>query len=123
MKQSPTTTIMVVGEDASFCYLIQRYIKESAYRVLSTCLNESALALAQQEQPIAIILEVGRPDTSGWELLRMFKMHPATCDIPIVLCSWMDEAERGINEGAAVYLRKPVLFDDFQAALIDVGKQ
>ncbi len=115
--QSHTDTIMVVGDDPSFCYLMRRYVSKSAYNTVFAYLGEEALATAQQEKPVAIVLEVGRPGTLGWQVLRALRENPATRDIPVVLCSWLDEEERGLEEGAGVYLRKPILYEDFVAAL------
>lgn len=117
INQSRSDTIMIVGDDPSFCYLMRRYVTKSAYNTVFAYLGEEALAMAQQERPAAIVLEVGRPDTLGWRVLRALRENPATRDIPVVLCSWLDEEERGLEEGAGVYLRKPILYEDFVAAL------
>ena len=121
MNEAATATIMVVGDDSSFCYLMRRYVKKSAHQIVFAYLSEDALALAQREKPAAIVLEVGFPGTMGWEVLRALRADQVTCDIPVVLCSWLDEEEHGLEEGADVYLRKPILYEDFSMALADIG--
>jgi CheY-like chemotaxis protein len=113
--------IMVVGDDSSFCYLMRRYALKSAHPIVFAYLGEDALALAQRENPAAIVLEVGLPGTMGWDVLRLLRAHQATCNIPVVLCSWLDEGDCSLHEDADVYLRKPILYEDFLAALADVG--
>jgi hypothetical protein len=39
----------------------------------------------------------------------------------VVICSWSDEKERGVLEGASVYLRMPILYGDFLEALNTIG--
>jgi len=113
--------IMVVGDDASFCYLMRRYALKSAHPIVFAYLGEDALALAQRENPAAIVLEVGSPGTMGWSVLRMLRSHQATCHIPVVLCSWLDQEDNSMAEDADVYLRKPILYEDFLAALAAIG--
>ncbi len=121
MNQASTGSIMVIGNDAHFCYLMQSYIRESASQVLVTSLLDDALALASREQPTAIILEIDNPGNEGWYLLRGLKAGSLTCRIPVVLCSWLDEQKRGIEEGAATCLRRPILYKDFISALTSLG--
>jgi len=120
MNQTPAT-IMVIGNDSHFCYLMRRYVKKSAQRTVFAYLGEDALALAQREKPAAIVLEVDLPGTRGWDVLRALKADPATCHIPVILCSWLDEKERSKEEGAEAYLREPILYEDFLTTLTDVG--
>lgn len=123
MDQATGATIMVVGNDSSFCYLMRRYAKKSMHRVVFAYLGEEALALARREKPAVVVLEVGRPGTMGWSVLRALRADQVTRDIPVVLCSWGDEGEQGLEEGADVCLRKPILYEDFLTALTDVGIQ
>ncbi|HQE93896.1 MAG TPA: response regulator [Anaerolineae bacterium] len=113
--------LMVVGDDASFCYLMQRYAQKIAYPVVLVHFAEDALGIALQETPVVVIVELDAPGGKGLEILNALKAHPVTRPIPVILCSWTEEAEYCLDEGAALYLRKPILYDDFQAALTDVG--
>ena len=112
---------MVIGNDAHFCYLIQSYIRESSRLALITSLMDDALALARREQPTAIIMEIDHPGNLGWYLLHELKSEMTTSCIPVVLCSWLDEKKRGLEEGAAAYLRMPILYKDFISVLTEIG--
>ncbi len=113
--------LMVVGDDASFCYLMQRYAKKAAYPVVTAHFAEDALGMALHQTPVVVIVELDTPGEKGLQILNALKAHPLTRAIPVILCSWTEEAAHCLDEGAAVYLRKPILYDDFQAALTDVG--
>jgi CheY-like chemotaxis protein len=121
MDQATGATIMVVGDDSSFCYLMRRYAKKGTHRIVFAYSGEEALTLARREKPAVVVLEAGRPGTMGWSVLRALREDQITHDIPVVLCSWWDEEEQGLEEGADVYLRKPILYEDFLTALADVG--
>jgi CheY-like chemotaxis protein len=111
------STIMVIGNNAHFCYLMRRYIRKSMFQPLFSTVGEEALALAQQERPAAIVLEVDRPGTSSWQILHLLKGYPDTRNIPVVLCSWQEDAQYGLQEGASACLRMPILYEDFKAVL------
>ncbi len=118
--------LMVVGDDASFCYLMQRYARKAACPIVLAHFAEDALDIALHETPVVVIVELDAPGDKGLAILGTLKTHPSTSHIPVILCSWTDEAEHDAlwnsdDEGAALYLRKPILYDDFQAALSEVG--
>ena len=110
-------TIMIVGDDADFSYLMQRYVRRGGYRMVVAGSDEDALALACQNRPAAIVLEADLPGAPGWDILQALKGDQTTRDIPVLICSWSDQEERSLMEGAAGYLRKPVLYEDFLVAL------
>ena len=118
MAASPVPTLVVVGDDASFCYLLERYAKKSDYRAVSVHSHEDALSTTLRESPVAVILELDLPKGRGWKAYHALKHHPETCEIPVILCSWSDETERGLDEGGTVHLRKPILYDDFLEVLL-----
>lgn len=117
MNQSTNNRVMIVGGNAHFSYLMQRYVRASEHQILSANLGQDVLALARSEKPVAIVLEVDRPETIGWYTLRALKADPETDMIPVIVCSWLDEEVRGRAEGAELFLRMPILYADFGAAL------
>ena len=70
---------------------------------------------------MAIVLDIALPGMNGWEVLRALRSNMSTSDIPVVMCSALEEAEHGREAGADGYLQKPVLYQDFRSALMDVG--
>ena len=117
MNQSINNRVMIVGGNAHFSYLMQRYVRTSDHQVISANLGEDVLALARREKPVAIVLEVDRPETIGWHTLRALKADPDVGGIPVIVCSWLDEEALGRAEGAYIFLRMPILYADFGVAL------
>ncbi|HOU12036.1 MAG TPA: response regulator [Anaerolineae bacterium] len=113
--------LLVVGDDASFCYLMQRYAQKAACPVVTAHFADDALDIALRQTPLVVIVELDTPGDKGLHILNALKAHPLTRSIPVILCSWTAEADPCLDEGAALYLRKPILYDDFQTALADVG--
>jgi DNA-binding response OmpR family regulator len=117
MDQTTNNRIMIVEGDSHFSYLMQRFVRTSAHQIILANLGDDVLALAKCEKPAAIVLEVDQPETSGWRNLRALKADLEVRRIPVIACSWLDEEARGLAEGADVYLRMPILYTDFGAAL------
>ena len=123
LDQTAKKLIMIVGRDSHFSYLLQRFVSANAHRVLPVNLSDEVLSLARCEKPVAIVLEVDAPGAVGWKTLRILKSDPETGRIPVIVCSWLDESARSLIEGADVYLRMPILYKDFGAALAAILKQ
>jgi CheY-like chemotaxis protein len=123
MNLTDKNKIMVIGGDSNFCYLMQRYASRcflpamSAHLIISGNLGKDALVLAQRERPSLIVLEVAPPGIMGWNTLHLLKQNPTTRNIPVMICSWLDEEEKGLKAGADIYLRMPILYEDFETAL------
>lgn len=113
--------LMLVGDDVSFCYLMQRYAQQGACPLMTVHFAEDVLSRVLAETPPAVILELDFLGGRGWEVLNVLRTHPEARRIPIILCAWADDAERSLDEGVALCLRKPILYADFRAALAEVG--
>jgi len=114
---------MIIGGDSHFSYLIQRYVKRSARKIISANFGEDLLALARFQQPVAIVLEVEMPETIGWRILRDLKADPDVSRIPVIVCSWLEEETLALTEGADTHLSMPILYADFEAALESILKK
>lgn len=108
---------MIAGGDSHFSYLMQRYVRRCAYKIISVNLDGDLLALVKRKKPVAIVLEAGLPETIGWQILRTLKEDPDVGRIPVIVCSWQNEEVRAMAAGANTYLRMPILYADFESAL------
>ena len=68
-------------------------------------------------KPFAITLDIMMPNTDGWTLLTELKSDPATRDIPVIVCSILEQADKGFSLGATDYLVKPILEEDLVHAI------
>lgn len=117
MDQTSNHRIIVAGGDSNFSYLMQRYARKCAHKIIYANLDEDLKSLAKSQKPVAIILEVDRPKTIGWQLLQDLKVDHETGAIPVIVCSWLEEETLALDQGANAYLRLPILYSDFEAAL------
>jgi len=100
--------LLAVDNDPAFVDLIRRYLSHQGWDVVGASTADEALEVARTREPAAVLLDVVLPDRDGWELLLDLRRQVATQQIPVVVCSALDEGEVARSLGAAAYLRKPV---------------
>lgn len=112
-----STTILAIDDDPQVIQLYERYLSDSGYQVVPLTDPSKILEYAQEIQPFAITLDILLPEHDGWQLLQDLKNDPETKHIPVVICSILEDAEKGRKLGANDYLTKPILKDDLMRAL------
>lgn len=117
MSQVSSERILIVSRDLNTSYLLQRFVRTSDRAVIPAIHSDDVLSLARCEKPTAIVLEVDAPETAGWRMLRSLKADPETQRIPVLICSWLDDTTSGLREGADAFLRMPILYEEFSAAM------
>jgi signal transduction histidine kinase len=90
----------------------QMHLNDQGYAVRAITELEQAVNKARQEHPFAITLDVLWPDDQGWQILSELKQDPITRDIPVIVCSMVEDRERALSLGADAYLTKPILGED-----------
>jgi DNA-binding response OmpR family regulator len=100
-------TIMVVDDEKRLVALVESYLKQEGYRVVTAFNGREALTVAQHESPDLIVLDVMMPEMDGYEFMRK---HRADHDTPIILLTArVDDEEKviGLEVGADDYMTKP----------------
>ena len=105
-------TILVVEDHEDCVYLWHRYAERVGFRLLTAHNGEDALLTVRQERPTLIFLDIQLPGMNGWQTLCELKGDPVTSDIPVVMCSSLNQIERAFFEGADGYVRKPMHFQE-----------
>lgn len=117
--------LCVIGEaDPFLAQLLQRFVEKSGLHARLAQSGDAVLAYALQDRPVLIVLEPELPGkVRGWEAAQLLADGEDTGAIPIILCSWLNEAEAQALVGQALnHLQKPELhYVDFLTALFAVG--
>lgn len=104
--------VLAIDDDPKVISLYERYLKPHGYQVVAVTDPAQAVARAKEVKPFAITLDIMMPDKDGWQVLRDLKNNPETSDLPIIVCSILENQEKGFSMGAADYLVKPFLQED-----------
>jgi CheY-like chemotaxis protein len=109
--------VLVVDDNVDLVHFYRRCVAGTRYRISHMAEGRQVLRVVEQSPPDIIVLDVMLPDMDGWELLNQLHEYPPTRDIPVVVCSVIDEPELALALGAVVHVPKPVAPDRFVAAL------
>jgi CheY-like chemotaxis protein len=109
--------ILAIDDDPEIISLYERYLKPHGYQVVALTDPKRAVERAIQIQPIAITLDVMMPEIDGWHVIQDLKKEQQTRHIPVIMCSILEEEEKGFSMGAADYLVKPFLQEDLINAI------
>jgi signal transduction histidine kinase/DNA-binding response OmpR family regulator len=109
--------ILVVEDDPAAAELLARQLDRAGFRSEIVSAGLEVVDKARALKPAAITLDVLLPDLDGWEVLNRLKNDEATCMIPVIVISVVDNPELGIALGALDYIVKPVAAQDLIARL------
>ena len=114
--------LLVIDDEEAMRRLLRINLSDS-YEVIETGDPEQGLALAMQNKPSAILLDLRMPRFSGFELCRTFTALTSTQLTPVFIVS----GEAGSTTkalckelGATAYFEKPIDFDALRARLAEV---
>jgi len=110
MTEGPV--VLAIDDDLQVISLYERYLKPQGFHVVALSDATQAVQQARQIKPFAITLDVMMPYRDGWHVIQDLKNDPETRDIPVVMCTILEDEEKGFSFGAADYLVKPILQED-----------
>jgi CheY-like chemotaxis protein len=113
--------ILAIDDDSQVIGLYERFLQPQGYQVVALTDSTQAVERARQLKPYAITLDVMMPGQDGWAVLAELKNNQETREIPVIVCSILDEGDKGFSLGASDYLVKPILEEDLLNALDRLG--
>ena len=104
------STILVVDDDKAIVELIKVNLEMQSHDVLTAYDALTGIAIAHQESPDLIILDLMMPGVDGLTTCQRIRQQENTKDIPILMLTALSRTEdkiSGFNAGADDYLTKP----------------
>jgi len=102
--------ILVVDDDRQIVRLVQSYLQQSGFSVLTAYDGEEALHAIRREKPDLIVLDLMLPKRDGLEITRSLRGDQTLASIPILmLTARVEDLDKilGLELGADDYLTKP----------------
>jgi CheY-like chemotaxis protein len=103
-------TILCIDDDRLVLGVCTSVLEAHGYRVLFTPDAATGLAIAKEERPNVILLDVLMPTMTGLEICQQLRADPNLRDTPIILLTALEDAgvgSMGEKAGATLTLRKP----------------
>jgi len=110
--------VLLIEDDSSMARGIELMLNAEGFNVYSTDLGEEGVDLGKLYDYDIIILDLGLPDMSGYDVLK--KLRTAKVSTPILILSGMSEPDdkvKGLGFGADDYLTKPFNKDELIARI------
>lgn len=102
--------ILVIDDDQSINELIKVNLELAGYKVFQANDGIRGFALAKQELPSLIVLDVIMPEVDGFTVAKRIRENEQTKNIPIIMLtalSQLNDKANGFNIGVDDYLVKP----------------
>jgi two-component system cell cycle response regulator DivK len=103
-------TILYIEDNEYNRKIVRQLLVRTTYRLVEAVDGETGVAMAQQQLPQLILMDVQLPKMSGLDATRILKADPQTSKIPIIVITSFalsGDREKAAAAGADSYLAKP----------------
>jgi CheY-like chemotaxis protein len=110
-SQMPPTRILVADDNVDSADCLARLLKIAGHELRVAYDGPTALALATNFQPKVVLLDIGIPGLSGYDVARQLRETPETKHATLVaITGWgqPEDQQRSIEAGFNHHLLKPV---------------
>ncbi len=108
MQAIRSVRLLIVEDDEDIAQALQRMLHAEGFEIMLVSQGEHALAEVSIFHPDLIVLDVGLPTISGFEVAK--RLREDQQDIPIIMLTALEEIDsrvEGLDSGADDYLIKP----------------
>jgi CheY-like chemotaxis protein len=128
-------TILLVEDDPGHARLIEKNLRRANINNPINIVNDGQKAVdylfsqgefADQDLPsqLLVLLDLNLPTLDGNQVLQKMKTNPHTKNIPVIILTTTDdprEISHCYELGCNVYVTKPVNYDQFSEAVMNLG--
>jgi two-component system OmpR family response regulator len=110
--------VLVVDDEATLTELLSMALRYEGWEVRGAGDGLTAVKLAREFRPDAVVLDIMLPDIDGLEVLR--RLHAETPDVPVLFLTAKDAVEdriAGLTAGGDDYVSKPFSLEEVVARL------
>jgi two-component system phosphate regulon response regulator PhoB len=106
----PKKTVLTIDDEKDLIELVRYNLEKEGFRVRGALDGETGLAMALQEKPELVLVDLMLPGMDGLEVCRRLRADSRTAAIPLImLTAKSGESDRvvGLELGADDYVTKP----------------
>ena len=105
------TKILYVEDNEDNVYMLKRRLERAGFEVIVASDGEQGLAVAHDQRPDLILMDLSLPVLDGWQATRRLKGSEETRTIPVIALSahaMPGDREKALEAGCDEYDAKPV---------------
>lgn len=113
------SSLLVVDDEQSICWGLSKMGESLGCKVTTASSAESAVAMAAETRPDAIVLDVRLPGIDGLSAIEQLRAHAG--DVPIIVITAygdLQTAVRAVRNGAFDYITKPFNLEQVRHAVL-----
>lgn len=102
--------ILIVDDSPTDVRVLSAMLERAGFQTLSASTAEDGIAIARQERPNLILMDVIMPGMNGFQATRTLSRDPETSAIPVIIITTKNmETDRiwGLRQGAKDFISKP----------------
>jgi len=103
--------ILIVDDSPTEMFKLTGMLEKHGHVVLKAENGADGVALARQEKPDAVLMDIVMPGLNGFQATRQLSKDPETNHIPVIMVTTKDQETDMVwakRQGAKAYITKPV---------------
>lgn len=112
-----TTKVLLIEDEGSIRRFLKISLESASFQVIEAATGREGLGLAASHKPDLIILDIGLPDMTGFELLPKLREWYSRPIIVLTVHDQEEEKVKALDLGADDYLTKPFGVPELMARL------
>lgn len=115
--------VLAVDDSHVIRRLVEVSLQQLNVEVETAASGRTACDLLQRSAPDLLILDVGLPDMTGWDVIDFVRQERALDGLPVVMLTGYSDAsdrDRADDAGVERYLVKPFRPADLRRAVLDI---
>lgn len=112
--------VLIVEDNPANMTLATFLLKSAGHTVISATNAETGVALAREEQPDLVLMDIQLPGMDGLQATGLLKSDEATRAIPVIALTALamkGDEQRIRAAGCDGYIAKPLAYKDFLATI------
>ncbi|MCX7766085.1 MAG: response regulator [Candidatus Sumerlaeia bacterium] len=107
--------ILAIDDENDVLLMIKTALNSEGYEVITATNGYDGLAMAEEQHPDLIILDLMMPEMDGFEVLSQLKSNDLTGQIPVIVVSGISDRQKirtALSKGTDYYIIKPYDYDE-----------
>ena len=112
--------VLVADDDRDAVLILSALLQHEGHQVLEVYRGDAVLHLVRRYQPDAVLLDIGMPGLTGYEIARQLRDGlRAACPLLVAVTAWRTDKAKQLGKlfGFHHYLVKPYATEDLLALL------
>ena len=115
--------ILIVEDNEKNMKLVRDILQAKGYQTLEAVNAEDGIALAVENKPDLVLMDIQLPGMNGIEALKVLRAEPSTAHIPVVAITasvMQQDKQQVVDSGFNGFIEKPINLKEFLASVASV---